>query len=376
MAKTRFFALRYLVFSSVLIIGTVTVLLFTRSSNKKTTLSSENHWNVVANRTWLYLGETIKPTEKKDLRNKNFLYLVQAESCLPLHLLKANLLGNGDDRDAMVLTWKSECRQRQGESLSHISYIFDKNQTWGSGRNLLFQRGLKRRNTYLYYIFLDEDIEFSFTENVTKRDIYNSTSPLTSFENFLKGLEPAVGLANFCSRCGRFLPDSSYVASSCCSPRPINGILPSVLPVSITFDAAFNAFHRNAVKYLLPYKLNYENTSWWESQKYIILASDVLFRGRVLRYNTVTALNTIHRNYPKQQYNNWKEILMGIKTSMPTKFHNLSVFQEDPVPQLPFNVSGNVMFTPRWNVSMKMVKLPIQPLAHFRSVQRDQNSVF
>lgn len=301
---------------------------------------------------------------------KEFIYLVQAESCLPKHLLDTCRFGTGSNRDVIVLSWKAKCTDHNsGIDFPHVQYIFRTNTSWGSGRNILYRLVLLRRKDYLYYIFLDEDLEFSFTDGVTHEDVYNTSvnSPLLAFENFLRGHEPAVGLANFCSICGKYIPDkSAYVAAKCCSPKPSSSIFPPIFPVSISFDAGFNAFHRDAIKYLLPYNLEYEKVSWWESQKYVILAADLFFRGQVLRYNPVTVINTKHREYPKAAFQNWKHILSKLRALLPERLRTLSVFHDEPIPNMDFNISGNVLFTPRWNITIPKPKTPIIPLRHFQ----------
>ena len=225
---------------------------------------------------------------------RNVIYLVQAESCISQHIASFLERQPSTERDVMVLSWRKPCIDWT-RNLSNVVYIFDNTTTWSSGRNRLYGIALNRSHEYLYYIFLDEDIEFYFTAN-TPRDIISrgTEDPLTAFENFLRGYEPAIGLCNYCSRCGKLL------AALCSSPRTTTGRLPTILPATISFDAAINAFHAKAIRSLLPYRLDYEAISWWESQKYVILASDVLFRGQVTRYTTVTAINNEHRDYPSE----------------------------------------------------------------------------
>lgn len=297
---------------------------------------------------------------------KDFIYLVQAEECLPDHLLHPHRLGSGVNRDVIVLSWKRRCKNTSS-SLPHIKYVFRNNTSWGSGRNLLYHLARARRNGYLFYSFMDEDIEFQFTNDIPKEHIYNKTSasPLQVFENFLRGHEPAVGLTNFCSVCGKILPKGSYVSSLCCSSKP-KGDLPLIFPASISFDAGFNAFHRDAIDHILPYNLQYEDTSWWESQKYIILTADLLFRGQVLRYLPVSVTNTKHRPYPKANLKNWKEILHRLRDNVPNNLRNIEHFDQEPIPDMDFNITDNILFTPRWNITIAGPKEPIVPYRHFQ----------
>lgn len=307
------------------------------------------------------VNDPTKSTGKKD-----FIYLVQAEGCLPNHLLHPNQLGTEDNRDVIVLSWKKRCKDNSTR-MSHIKYIYKNNTSWGTGRNLLYHLARARRKNYLFYSFMDEDIEFQHTNNTPKNPIYNekTASPLRNFETFLRNYEPAVGLTNFCSLCGKMLANHSYVRGLCCSPKPKDNF-PLIFPVSISFDAGFNAFHRDAIDHLLPYNLKYEDTSWWESQKYVILAADLLFRGQVLRYLPVSVTNTKHRAYPKANLANWKEILQGLRDKAPKKYRNHRHFNQEPIPELAFNITNNIMYTPRWNISIARPKEPIRPYKHFQ----------
>lgn len=303
--------------------------------------------------------------ELSSYKGKPFVYLVQAESCLSQHLRSFVNLESSTERDFIVLSWGQECFDLS-TNISGVMYVNYRNTTWSSGRNILYGLALNKKVNYRYYIFLDEDIEFSFTAN-TSQDFYSTGTkhPLKAFENFLLSYEPALGLCNYCSRCGKPLADGSYVSGLCCSPRPTNGDLPPLLPVSISFDAAVNAFHTRAIKYILPYRLDYENISWWESQKYVILASDILFRGQVVRYTPVTATNNNHNDYPQQLLDNWADILEDIRKTTPKQFKNQSVFNREPIVDMVPEVVGNVVHTLLWNLSIPEPKTPIIPYRHF-----------
>ncbi|CAB3996689.1 Hypothetical predicted protein, partial [Paramuricea clavata] len=57
------------------------------------------------------------------------------------------------------------------------------------------------------------------------------------------------------------------------------------------FDACFNAFHHDALPYLLPYNLKNENESWIYSQHYVSLLAKHYFSGSVLIYGNVNIVN-------------------------------------------------------------------------------------
>lgn len=299
-------------------------------------------------------------------KRKAITYLVQAESCLSEHFSSFIKLESSTRRDVIVLSWWKQCLD-SSRNLSGVVYVDGKNTSWSTGRNILYRLALKRNRNYLYYVFLDEDIEFSFTANISQDIGYRkgTSHPLEAFEIFLIDYEPAIGLCNYCSRCGKLVPNGSYVPGLCCSPRPATNNLPPILPVTIGFDAAVNAFHTKAVQHLLPYRLDYEETSWWESQKYVILASDILFRGQVVRYTPVTAINNEHRDYPQLALDNWGDILGDIRKGVPEEYRNQSVFNRKPEVDMVPEVSDNVLYTPLWNISISGPKSPIVPYGHF-----------
>lgn len=326
-------------------------------------------WTISSNDLYTFnIKEFIYPfaNELSNNTGKQFVYLVQAESCLSEHISSFIRLESSTVRDFIVLSWGEQCILDSSTNLSGVVYFYGKNTTWSTGRNILYRLAMNRDDKYRYYIFLDEDVEFYFTFNTTE-DIYsNGTNyPLQAFENFLLNYEPAVGLCNYCSRCGKSLPNGSYVPALCCSPRPATGNLPPILPVTISFDAAVNAFHNDAIQHILPYRLDYENISWWESQKYVILASDVLFRGQVVRYTPVTAINNNHRDYPQQVLDNWRDILRDIRKGVPERCRNQSVFHREPVVDMVPEISGNIVRTLLWNISIPEPKTPIVPYSHF-----------
>ena len=111
---------------------------------------------------------------------ETFLYAIQTESCLPIHLKKA--LGNPNecDCDVLVLSYKKSC---QAIFLRHVKYINAHSLTCSAGRNLLWQVAKGWRTKYLYYIFMDDDIFLKTT---------NGGNPWRQFERFLVNIEPAV----------------------------------------------------------------------------------------------------------------------------------------------------------------------------------------
>ena len=68
------------------------------------------------------------------------------------------------------------------------------------------------------------------------------------------------------------------------------------LPV-VGWDAAFSAFHYQSVNYILPYSSRFDAISWHYSQVYVNIKCEIMFRGQVLLYTDVCAVNPSHCPY-------------------------------------------------------------------------------
>ena len=53
------------------------------------------------------------------------------------------------------------------------------------------------------------------------------------------------------------------------------------------FDAIFNAFHREAVDFLLPYTTQWDRRSWWYSQYSLIVLSAAFYNRHRLQFNAL-----------------------------------------------------------------------------------------
>ena len=86
------------------------------------------------------------------------VYLVQAESCLPDDLKSTVIFRNSTacKCDVVVLSYRQACSD---PSPAHVEYISASSPTsWNEGRNLLFDAAKQRKEKYLYYVFMDDDI--------------------------------------------------------------------------------------------------------------------------------------------------------------------------------------------------------------------------
>ena len=298
--------------------------------------------------------------------SSKFIYLTQTGRCLSNHLLQPGLFGDGFANDILVLSWKQECTSHFN-TFKHIMYIYKANTTWSNGRNILYNIAKKIQKNYLYFIFMDDDLRIHFTSLAFEERYRNLGihSPLQAFEDFLLKHEPAVGVPLYCRCYSGLNKITRRPKTSCCDKVKDLKPLPDYLPVSINFDAAFNAFHKDAIGHILPYRLDYEQRSWWESQKFVILASELVFRGQVLRFFPVMVLNEQHRAYPREKLENWSNIYNILKAEMPRKYRQH--FNWTPVYStvnvIP-SVINNTVITPMRSVEIPSGKISVEPFKY------------
>ena len=293
--------------------------------------------------------------QKKQNQNKAFLYLTQTESCIGEDLLSQENLGNSTvcNCHLLVLSYKQECKTHH----PHIEYILGLGTTWSSGRNQLYKRAMLRGVNYLFYIFMDDDVELVYN-NLAPRQMH-SQHPMRAFEEFLLTVEPAVGTPS-----NTFHHHAEYVIEKrrdICHKRSENDLLPAYLS-TVHFDGIFNAIHREAIQYLLPYPVKYDNTSWWHSQRQLFTGVEVIFRGQALMYLPVTVQNLKHRPYllgEQGMEEAYREIIAKFRQMTPPVYCNNSLFQEfrkNPVHYTEFSSTFCMSVAPHH---------PIVPFAHF-----------
>ena len=325
-------------------------------SLKLSDLKTVHHW-------WLQKYSKNSTTSS----SYNFIYLIQTESCLADHLLRPGIFGVGCKNDILVLSWGQPCTLHFSRRFKHIKYIYKANTTWGEGRNILYYFAKKISKDYLYYIFMDGDLNFYFTNSAFKERYRNLGIrwPLQAFEDFLLKHEPAIGMPLYCSRCLRLNKITGKPETLCCDLVKDLKPLPEYLPVTIHFDAAFNAFHKTAADFILPYRLDHEHRSWWQSQKFVIVAADLMFRGQVLRFSPVTVLNSEHGQYPNEDWENWARIYNILKAEMPRKYRYRVDWSPDynTIDVMPI-VRNNTVFTPMWSMKIPGGKITVEPFKH------------
>ncbi|KAL9971603.1 hypothetical protein ACROYT_G017787 [Oculina patagonica] len=245
---------------------------------------------------------------------KPFIYLTQTEQCLPPNLLTSSQIGDPEtcNCDVIVLSYRVKCQENKR---SHISYLFDSNTFFASGRNVLFFTAMDRRPGYHYYIFLDDDTVLKY--NIFTPANMSKMSPFRAVEKWLLDYEPAVGVLDYKHHGASVMLENRRFFCG------INEIL-LVLPTAF-FDAIFNAFHHKAVEHILPYPTQFEHECVFASNKNTMLAVEVKFGGQALLFAPVTAYNRIHRIC----HSRWRMQLTVDVESLDISFHKLNLEDDD-----------------------------------------------
>ena len=181
--------------------------------------------------------------------------------------------------------------------------------TWTTARNMLYERALIEEHRqgwrWAYYNFGDGDIQVSCSlaekllkTNQTTADelvlaqqfralinIHQSQNVNIStdqcfilMDTFLLSVSPAIGTIN-----GMMIP------------ALVNGLLTQIV---YHVDAMFNAIHRDALPFVLPYCTRYDARNWWTSQAIFVYRSLCLY-GHAIQFNAVSIARQKHRNYPR-----------------------------------------------------------------------------
>lgn len=252
---------------------------------------------------------------------KPFIYLTQTEQCLPLNMATFSQIGDPEtcNCDVIVLSFRAKCQENK---LSHVSYLFDPNTGWISGRNVLFFAAMDRRPGYHYYIFLDDDTILKYNK-FTPTDMTN-LSPFRVVEKWLLDYEPAVGVLDYLVHDGAsvVLGRRRYL----CGINETSLVLPTVF-----FDAIFNAFHHKAIEHILPYPTQYEQWCIYASNRNTMIMVEVKFPGQALLFAPVTAANPKHRDYRERLVINMtkitREFVEKIRQEVPPKLRNHVLFE-------------------------------------------------
>lgn len=131
--------------------------------------------------------------------------------------------------------------------------MFEPRSTWGSGRNALYFAALNRIPGYHYYIFIDDDVTFTFNDFTPPE--MKQIQPLRAVEEWLLHYEPAIGVLDYTLHHGAGW--TFEIRKLLCGNNETSMVIPTVC-----FDAIFHAFHYKAITHILPYKTEYEQESW------------------------------------------------------------------------------------------------------------------
>ena len=180
--------------------------------------------------------------------------------------------------------------------------------TWTTARNLLYERALIEEQRqgwhWAYFNFADGDIQV----NCPLADKLLGKSPITGDElvlahqyraliDFHQSFYPNITT----DRC--FILVDTFLLTV--SPAIASFAGMGIVPLSGSFlaqivyhiDAMFNAFHRDALPFILPYCARYDHRTWWSSQAILVYRSLCLF-GHVIQLNAVGVIRQKHRPYP------------------------------------------------------------------------------
>ena len=271
-------------------------------------------------------------------RERSFVYMMNTEQCLPDHLKSSKALGSATacDCEVMVLSYKRPCNDA---SLRHVKYFYDPSKGVPDGRTLLYDAAVAKDKKFLYYIFMDDDV------NLELKDKQKIPNAWRAFEHSLRLYEPAVAAPTF----------TPQANGDCLRPVLKYGIGTRVwclkalyanrkrlgcelnanessdfIPV-VHFDACFEAFHQRTVGHILPFLTEYENISTVYRQKKVEMISEVMFQGSVVAHTSVTSVNAKHRStmtrgIPSEDI--IQKILEMVQEEVPQKYKGSKVFQE------------------------------------------------
>ena len=193
--------------------------------------------------------------------------------------------------------------------LNEKQMSLSKSTTWTTARNLLLATAMAEEHRqgwrWAYFNFGDGDIQVDcpmaqklLQSNQTDGDeivladhfrslinrTINKDECFVLFDSFLLSVSPAIAVIDSMGT------EEIYVD----------------LFAQIVYhvDAMFNAFHRDAIPFVLPYCARYDQRSWATSQAILVYRSLCLY-GHIIQLNSMHVTRQIHRPYP-QSLNPWE----------------------------------------------------------------------
>ena len=314
--KTVFTIARVLI--SVVIIGVI--LSYTKETLQDMIRFSESTESYSSTQFFAYSSKLHDYTARRRRTQKPFIYLTETDHCLPRNLASSSQIGDPEtcNCDVIVLSFREKCQEN---NQSHITYLFDPNTLFASGRNVLFFAAMDRRPGYHYYIFINDDTILKYNE-FTPANMTNM-SPFRAVENWLLDYEPAVGVLDYKVHHGARTVIRKR--RDLCGINDTSLVLPTVF-----FDAIFNAFHHKAVEHILPYPTQYERRCMFCSNRDTMIVVEVKFGGQALLLAPVTAGNPKHREYDRSANDLIRivhEFIERIKQEAPPTLRNHAIFE-------------------------------------------------
>ena len=205
-----------------------------------------------------------------------FVYLVQGQST---NLEKYGHLKHKNS-DLFLLAYDKVPENSHTES----TVLYLPNSTWAEGRNALLEKARQKEHDYLYFIFLDDDVE------VVK-------GSFGQFEKFLLENQPMMGVP-LCDQ----IADTFRYESNTEIHHPV------------AFDQIVQAYHRDAVQesIAIPYRTELDSESWWYACQINQFLTLRYYRGRCAQLNSFEIRNVSHR---------WsEETENGYQTSVDTSY--------------------------------------------------------
>jgi hypothetical protein len=191
-------------------------------------------------------------------QTKDFVYLVQCDSCKDLTHLKS------DRSEVIQLVWKVPPRI----DCPDLDVLYFPNSTLVQGRNRLFFQVQQSfpETSFMYYIFMDGDV----TLKEVKDFGFNTGNPWLTFEQYLLEWEPAVGFPHFGA--------ADYDEDS-------------EVQIAFNFDQIVVAYHTETVTLLLPYTERFDNVSWWYCGTVQNALCAALYNNHRMQFNALRALS-------------------------------------------------------------------------------------
>ena len=197
----------------------------------------------------------------------SFVYLVQTSGGIPLSYSWIK------DKNRIILSYKHNTPETD---------IFYPGSSWTDGRNRLFEIATKN-NKYDYYVFLDDDL------GITPEKIEEFESSLNNFTDYPPVVLPKMWKYNEGKTTYKIKYNRKGLQNNNFKFQTVDW-----------FDAAFNAFHKDAINKLLPYDNTYDKQSWHYSQLLLIFKSNFLYYNKITQMNNINILeNRNHSPYPK-----------------------------------------------------------------------------